>query len=214
MKAKVRNAISRYFHDNASLFFLLMISLIIGIIAGAFAVVAMGNNQKSELYTYINGFFEAHRTSISGLELFKQIFANYLKLVLLLWFFGATVLGIPLIIGLIGFEGFAIGFTVGFIFDVFSNMKGALVIVSSILPQILIVIPFIFILGISGSKFSIYLLRGGGKRSSKSELKLRFISHSAISLLAVAASALGAFIQSLAIPAFLNIISSNYFILA
>jgi len=211
MKVKMGNVISRYFHDNAPIFFLLMISLIIGIIAGAFTVVVMDSHQKSELYTYLNGFFEVHKSNISGVELFKQIFTNYLKLILLIWFLGATVLGIPLIFGLIGFEGFTIGFTVGLIFDVFSDIRGIMVIASSILPQILIVIPFLIILSISGAKFSFYLLRGEGhKRVTKSEVKLRLVSHSAISLLAVIAAALGAFIQSLAIPAFINVISANY----
>lgn len=215
MKAKTENAISRYFHDNAPIFFLLIISLVIGIIAGVFTVVAMDSNQKGDLYSYVNGFFEAKQVSISGVELFKQIFINYLKLILLLWFLGATVLGIPLIFGLIGFEGFTIGFTVGFIIDVFSNVRGVMVIASSILPQIIIVLPFIIILSISGAKFSYYLLKGdGNKRLMKSEIKIRLISHSAISLLAIIAAAVGAFIQSLAIPAFINVVFVSCYSLA
>lgn len=210
MKAKKGNVISRYFHDNAPIFFLLIISLIIGIIAGAFTVVAMDSNQKSDLYSYVNGFFEARHSDISGVELFRQIFLNYLKLILLLWFLGATVLGIPLIFGLMGFEGFTIGFTVGFVFDVFSDIRGITVIASSIIPQILIVLPFIIILSISGAKFSYYLLKGeGNNRLMKNEVKLRLFSHSAVSLLAIIAAALGAFIQSLAIPAFINVISAS-----
>ncbi|MGE5328393.1 MAG: stage II sporulation protein M [Deltaproteobacteria bacterium] len=208
MKAKMGNVISRYFHDNASIFFILIVSLVIGIIAGAFTVVAMDSQQKSELYSYMNGFFESQKSNISAVNLFNLIFVNYLKLILLLWFLGATVLGIPLILGLIGFEGFTIGFTVGFIFDVFSDARGIMVIASSILPQILIVIPFIIILSISGAKFSLYLLNGeGNKRLAKSEVRLRLVSHSAISLLTVIAAALGAFIQSLTIPSFIKIIS-------
>jgi len=203
MKAKMGNVFSRYFHDNAPIFFILMISLIIGIIAGAFTVVAMDTHQKSELYSYVNGFFQTQKSTMSGVELFKQLFTNYLKLILLLWFLGATVLGIPLIFGLIGFEGFTIGFTVGFIFDVFSDIRGIMFILSSILPQILIVIPFLIILSISGAKFSLYLLNGEGhKKITKNEVRLRLVSHSTISLLAVAAVALGAFIQSLAIQTF------------
>lgn len=208
MKAKMGNVISRYFHDNAPVFFLLIISFIIGIAAGALTVVAMDNNQKSELYSYVSGFFETQKSNISSLELFKQILINYLKLVLLLWFLGATVLGIPLIFGLIGFEGFTIGFTVAFIFNVFSDIKGIFIIASSILPQILIVIPFFIILGVSGLKFSFYLLKGEGhKKLAKNEVNFRLVSHSVISLIAVFAAVLGAFIQSLAIPIFLNIIS-------
>ena len=189
-----------------------MIAFIVGIAAGTFTVNTLNSSQKGELYTYINGFLESKDAAISQGELFRQIFLNYLKLILTLWFLGVTIVGIPLIAGLIGFKGFTIGFTVGFMLDVFTDLRGWLILISSVIPQTLIILPCIIVLSVSGIRLSLFLLRGGNsKKISRNEVKLRLVSHTLMSIVILAVTALGALIESLILPMFLNIISSNFY---
>ena len=118
MKGKLSKFLTEYFRENSTILFILIVIFIIGIASGALTASTLNNSQKGELFTYINGFLEAKSMSITHVELFRQIFFNNAKLILALWFLGVTIVGIPLIIGLIGFKGFTIGFTVGFMLDV------------------------------------------------------------------------------------------------
>lgn len=200
---------AKYIQENMSILFLILIVFIIGITAGVFTVNTLNSTQKSELYTYINGFLESKNTSISQGELFEQIFLNYSKLILTIWFLGVTVIGIPLIYGVIGFKGFTIGFTVGFMLDVFTGFRGIMIVVSSIIPQTLIILPCIIIISISGIKLSMFLLKGSEiKKSKGNETKLRLVSHTAVSVLVIAIIALGALLETLIQPMFLSIIKS------
>ncbi len=212
MKERMGRFLTTYIQENMSLLFLIAVIFVIGIVAGAFTVNALDSGQKGELYNYINGFLESKEIKISQAELFGQIFLNYAKLILLIWFLGVTIVGLPLIFGLIGFKGFTIGFSVGFMLDVFTDLRGILIVISSILPQTLIVLPCLVILSISSIRLSLSLLRGGEqKRQRVNETKVRLISHTAVSILMMLVIAIGALLESLILPMFLNIISSHYY---
>ncbi len=212
MKERLGRLLVKYIQENTSILILLLIAFIVGIAAGTFTVNTLNSSQKGELYTYINGFLESKDAAISQGELFRQIFLNYLKLILTLWFLGVTIVGIPLIAGLIGFKGFTIGFTVGFMLDVFTDLRGWLILISSVIPQTLIILPCIIVLSVSGIRLSLFLLRGGNsKKISRNEVKLRLVSHTLMSIVILAVTALGALIESLILPMFLNIISSNFY---
>ena len=152
-----------------------------------------------------------HNINISQVDLFKQIFINYFKFIIILWFLGMTVIGMPLIFGLIGFKAFTIGFTVGFMLDVFTDARGILIIMSSVIPQTLIVLPCIVILCVSGVRLSLFLLKGGNqKRFKGNEVKVKLISHTLMAILIIGVIAFGALLESFVLPMFLNIISSNF----
>lgn len=212
MKERLGRFLVKYIQENTSILILLLIAFIVGIAAGSFTVNSLNSSQKGELFTYINGFLESKDIAISQGELFRQIFLNYLKLILTLWFLGVTIVGIPLIIGLIGFKGFTIGFTVGFMLDVFTDLRGWLIIISSVIPQTLIILPCIIVLSVSGIRLSLFLLRGGNsKKLSRNEVKYRLVSHTFMSIVILVVTAFGSLLESLILPMFLNIISSNFY---
>ncbi len=212
MKERMGRFLTTYIQENMSILFLIAVIFVIGIAAGAFTVNSLDSGQKGELYNYINGFLESKEIRISQAELFGQIFLNYAKLVLILWFLGVTIVGLPLIFGLIGFKGFSIGFSVGFMLDVFTDIRGILIVISSVLPQTLIILPCLIVLSISSIRLSLYLLRGGEqKRQRGGETKVRLISHTAMSIMIMVVIAIGALLESFVLPMFLNIISSHYY---
>ena len=211
MKERIGKFVMEYIKENTLILFLLLIVFVIGISIGAFTVNSLNSTQKGELYNYINGFLESKNINISQVDLFKQIFINYFKFIIILWFLGMTVIGMPLIFGLIGFKAFTIGFTVGFMLDVFTDARGILIIMSSVIPQTLIVLPCIVILCVSGVRLSLFLLKGGNqKRFKGNEVKVKLISHTLMAILIIGVIAFGALLESFVLPMFLNIISSNF----
>ena len=211
MKGRIGKFLAKYIQENTLILFLLLIAFVIGITAGALTVNSLNSIQKGELYNYINGFLESKNINISQVDLFKQIFINYFKFIIILWFLGMTVIGMPLIFGLIGFKAFTIGFTVGFMLDVFTDARGILIIMSSVIPQTLIILPGIIILSISAIRLSLFLLKGGNqKRYKGNEVKVKLISHTLTAILVLGLITLGALLESFVLPMFLKIISSNF----
>lgn len=212
LKGRLGKFLVEYIQENSSILFLLFIIFVIGVSAGAFTVSTLNSAQKGELYAYINGLLQSKNTNITQGELFSLIFLNYTKLVLTLWFLGVTIVGIPLIAGLVGFKGFTIGFTVGFMLDVFTDLRGVLIIVSSILPQSLIILPCIIVLCVSGIRLSLFLLNGGNnKRPKGNEIRIRFIAHTVLAIFVLLITCIGALLESFVLPLFLNIIFYQFY---
>jgi stage II sporulation protein M len=81
---------------------------------------------------------------------------------LLLWFSGLTVLGIPLILFVVASRGFILGFTVGFLVKE-KAAAGVFLAGAAILPQNLFYIPAILGAAVIAYYFSSLLLIGFGK---------------------------------------------------
>lgn len=189
---------------------LLFVIFVIGVSVGAFTVNLLGDFHKSELYNYVNSVLQAKDLNISPGEIFKQIFINYSKLILTLWFLGVTVIGVPLIVSLVGFEGFKMGFSVGFIFEAFKDLKGLVVVLTSMVPQGFIELLCIIILGISGIKFSLFLLKGGDNdKLNVNQIKFRIISHTIVSVFVLVVTAGGALIESFLSQLVYNLVFKN-----
>lgn len=212
MKGKIGKAAAEYFRENSSVLFLLLIVFVVGIISGALTATTLNTSQKNELFNYINGFLETKAMNITHGELFRQIFFNNATLILVLWFLGATIVGIPLIIGLVGFKGFTIGFTISFMLDIFCDIRGMLMIISSIIPQALIILPCITILSISALRLSLFLLKGVNQKKCKhNDIKFRLFTHTLLSIIFLILTAFEALLEMLILPMFLNVIYTNFY---
>lgn len=162
--------------DHISIFIFVLSLFIVGVMFGAVIVNSLGLEQKQDLYEYLTKFFNEFGGSgpkpTNGL-LLSTFFEN-IKIVLLIWILGISVIGVPLTLILLFSKGVVIGFTVGFLVNQ-SGFKGFLLACASVLPQNLLFIPFIILITSLSIVFSIKLIKRQFLKDREEKLKSLFL---------------------------------------
>ncbi len=174
----LQKTLLKHLENNIKLYFILTLIFICGVSAGAFTVNGLNFGQYEELKNYISGFMNliSNQKIDSGM-LFKISLAENAKIVAALWVFGVTIIGIPFIFILVGIRGFITGFSSGFIIG-YLGLKGLLVVLLTLFPKEIIIIPCIIALGVNGINFSLEIIKKKSERkNSKNSLKTNFFSY-------------------------------------
>lgn len=142
-----------------TIYVFMIILFLTGIIFGAVIVNSMNFVQKQDLFFYLEQFFGKidNEQKISNGEILKSSFFYHAKYLLLLFFLGLSVIGLPIIWILLFLKGVVIGFSVGFIVNQL-GLKGLLLASVSIAPQNFIIIPVYIVAGSLSMIFSLILL--------------------------------------------------------
>ncbi|MFP3381015.1 stage II sporulation protein M, partial [Bacillus sp. SIMBA_069] len=85
---------------------------------------------------------------------FQESFGFYAKTVAIMWVLGLSIIGLPMILLMLFLKGVVVGFTVGFLVNQL-QWQGVTFAMMGILPQNLLVVPALFIVGVSGISFSL-----------------------------------------------------------
>lgn len=177
IKNLVLENIITYFKE----YIVVTIFFIIGIIAGVIFINNLSDNQSNEITTYISSFLETLKTDVNFnyLELLKNSLIQNLILVLALWFVGATLIGIPLVFGIILFRGFCLGYTISAVIHILGISKGVIFVLTAMFLHNLIFIPAIIALAVSG----IRLYQTVVKNRNAESIKFAIIKHTIFSLI-------------------------------
>ena len=111
----IKNILMRHIQLNLKDYLILSIFFIIGVMVGVVLINNSDEQSKVEISGYINGFVEIIKSDtykIDKIQLVKISIWENLKLVLLIWIAGSTIIGIPLIYIITGYKGFCIGYTI------------------------------------------------------------------------------------------------------
>ena len=178
--SKLTKLIVQHVKDNLKAYMLVSMILLIGIILGVILINNMNETQKQEISTYLSDFTTSLKngSEIDQLQLLKKSITNNVILVLFMWFAGSTVIGIPLVIGMVAFRGFCLGYTISSAIAIWGTGKGILFFVSTLLLQNLIFIPCIIALAVSGIK----LYKSIMKDKRKENIKFEIFRHTIFSL--------------------------------
>ena len=136
---------------------------------------------KTEIEKYINTYVDETKVIQNGDylgELQKDI-KNNIILVLLLWFAGTTIIGLPIVLGIILFRGFCLGYTIASCVYVLGKMKGIIFIIITVFLQNIIFIPALMVLGVSSIKLYTSIV----KDRRRENIKLSILKHSIISFI-------------------------------
>ncbi len=158
MSVKVR--IQKHLKENRWHYLLLGIVFVLGLFLGYYKVFSLENEVRDHLLALINNYLlGGFRGELSSAHIFSSAYLQQFKSLFLIWFLGLTVIGIPLIIGVVFFRGFSLGFTIGFLVK---EKAGAGIIISflSIFPQNIVYIPLIIAWALIAINFSVYIVRG------------------------------------------------------
>ena len=165
--------------NNAKSYFVVLVIFIVGIFLGVMFVNQI--NDKSQLEQYINTYIDETK-SIENVDYFKELqndVKNNIILVILLWFAGTTIVGIPIVLGIILFRGFCLGYTIAACAYALGRVKGLIFVTITVLLQNIIFIPAIMILGVS----SIKLYKSIIKDRRKENIKGSIVKHTMISII-------------------------------
>lgn len=160
--------------NNLKSYAIILIIFTVGIFLGVLFINQ--TEQKEEITEYINTYIEQTKTIQNGdfFEELKDDIKGNILLVLLLWFSGTTIIGIPIVFGILLFRGFCLGYTIASCVYVLGKIKGLIFVLLTIFLQNIIFIPAIIILGVSSIKLYTSII----KDRRKENIKLSILKHS------------------------------------
>ena len=109
-----------------------------------------------------------------------------------MWFAGSTVVGVPIVLGIVMYRGFCIGYTISALIAILGNGKGILFFVTSMLLQNLVLIPCVLALAVSGIKLYKSIVKDKRKENIKGEI----VRHTLFSLIILVLLILASFIEA------------------
>ena len=167
--------------NNVRSYLIILGIFIIGILLGVIFINQMEN--KDEITNYINTYIDETKTLENGdfIGELKNDIKQNIGLVILLWFAGTTIIGIPIVFGLIIFRGFCLGYTISSCVYVLGKIKGLIFVFITIFMQNIIYIPALIILGVS----SIKLYKSIIKDKRKENIKISILKHTITSVVMI-----------------------------
>lgn len=157
-----REVVVRYIEDRIFIFLLVTLIFITGITGGAVAVNGLREGQKLELtqylYLFFQGFKREAQPAVDFAPAWKIVFAH-LKTVFLLFLFGFSVIGAPVILFIVFTKGFILGFTAGFILKQWAG-RGFLFVMTALFPHHILIVPAVLTAAVVNIDFAGVLLKG------------------------------------------------------
>ena len=180
-KAGIKDFILRNIHDNLKSYLIVIILFIIGIVAGVIFINNTNETQGAEIQGYINNFISSLKQDyhIDKMELLKSSLWDNFILIISMWFIGSTVIGIPIVFGIVIFRGFCIGYAVSSAVAVLGAQKGIIFLLTTMFLQNIIFIPVIICMAVS----CIRLYKSIMKDKRRENIKLEIIRHTLVSIM-------------------------------
>ena len=163
--------------DHVFLYLLTLVMFLGGSSLGAFTVSTLDEYQIQELVEYFDFFLKGLTGwNINSIVVTQDAIFNNIKFIFITWALGLTIIGIPIILLIVSFKGFIMGFTVGFLI-LQKGFVGMLLSIFSVLPQNLFYVPSILVCGVASITFSLCLLKGtmGNSKFSISQMFINYI---------------------------------------
>ncbi len=179
--SKFAQIIKNHIRENLKAYIIVSIIMLIGIILGVIFVNNLGENQIKDIQNYLENFITSlkENKNINSSNLLNKSLKNNSILVLIMWFMGSTVVGIPIVIGIVAFRGFCFGYTTSVIVSILGTGKGTLFLATSVILQNLIFIPSVIALAVSGIKLYKSIL----KDKRRENIKIEIIRHTLFSFI-------------------------------
>lgn len=175
--------IKEHVSNNSKEYIIVTLIFVIGIFLGVLFINNIQENQRTEISSYINNFTDKMKNTedIKSIELLKVSVKQNLLLALTIWFFGTTVIGIPIVFGITLYRGFCLGYTISACISIMGLSKGLAFVIISLVLQNILFIPALLALSVSGFK----LYKSIIKDNRKENIKIEIIRHTIFSLIMI-----------------------------
>ena len=190
----IKEIILKHVSNNSKEYILITIIFIIGIFLGVMFINNSQESQLSEITNYFNNFVEKMKNTeqLDNMAIFKTTIKENIILAITLWFFGTTVIGIPIVFGIVLYRGFCLGYTISTIITVLGFPKGMGFIISSLVLQNIILIPALIAISVSGFK----LYKSIVKNRERENIKVEILRHTIFSLIMLFLLCIAALIET------------------
>ncbi|MDD4172020.1 MAG: stage II sporulation protein M [Syntrophomonas sp.] len=200
---KLKHKLKQHVSENRWQYLLIALIFVAGILVGDYKALGLASGVKSHLLALIDDYLKGGTNA----DLDKQVilcnsFINQGKSIIAVWFLGLTIIGMPLILGVVFLKGFSLGFTISFLVKE-RAVSGILISILSILPQNLVYIPLLIIWSVVGINFSIYIARA--RPGGVIPLGRQVMSYTLLMLVFLGIVLIGALIEAYLSPWFLGL---------
>lgn len=180
-RVKILEIIKEHIFNNKKEYMIVSLLFIIGIFLGVLFVNHVQEAQKLEITTYLSTFIDKMKNTenLNHMELLKNSMGQNIMLAIILWFFGTTVIGLPVVFGLVLYRGFCLGYTIAVCITIMGLPQGILLVLILLLLQNILFIPAILALAVSGFK----LYKSIIKDRNKENVKIEVVRHTIFSLI-------------------------------
>ena len=176
---RLPNIILNHIKVNLKSYIIVLLMFVAGIFLGVLFFNNTKDEQKNNVTSYINNYINQAKESknINTSETLKNSVKENIILGVGLWLAGTTLIGIPIVFGIILFRGFCLGYTISVCTYTMGIGKGLAFILVCLLLQNILLIPAILALGVSGIK----LYKSVMKDKRKENIKLEILRHTIFS---------------------------------
>lgn len=191
---KFKDIFITHINNNFKEYLIVILIFLIGVVFGVIFINRANEVQVGEISTYINDFVNQLKNSIqiNKQDLLRTSLVSNLLLTILLWFVGSTVIGIPVVYGIIAYRGFCLGYTIASSIATLGSGSGIMFVLTSILLQNILFIPCILALAVSGIK----LYKSIVKDRRKENIKIEIIRHTIFCSFILIVLEISAFIEA------------------
>lgn len=165
--------------NNYKSYLIVLIIFAVGVFLGV--MILNQTEKKEDIEKYINTYIDETKSIEKGNYLIevKNEIKNNIILVFLLWFAGTTIIGIPIVLGIILARGFCLGYTISACVYVLGKIKGLIFVIITLFLQNMIFIPALMVLGVSSIKLYTSII----KDRRKENIKISILRHSIVSII-------------------------------
>lgn len=203
---KFTDVLKKHFEKNFLLYIISLLCIFTGIILGMYFVKYMGSVETGKLENYMQEFVKNFSGSkVSYKSIFLQTLKNNLPVMIVLWFLGLTMIGIPMILIIDMIKGFTVGFSISFFINSM-GVKGIWVSLGSVILQNIIYIPCILFCSVLAMEFSLMLFKNNFKSRRSSSALSNVASYSLIFLMNFLFMFMGFLLETYVTPNILKII--------
>ncbi len=192
--SKIASILLQHVKDNLKSYLLVAMILLIGIVLGVLFVNNLQEEQSQEVQNYVDEFVTSlqNGTNIDTGKLLRSSIKNNLILAIVMWFAGSTVIGIPIVLGIVWYRGFCLGYTISALIAILGVGKGSLFFATAMLVQNLILIPCMLALAVSG----IRLYKSIIKDKRKENIKGKIVKHTMFSVMMLIFLMIASFLET------------------
>lgn len=178
---KILQIIKANIITNKKEYILVTLIFLVGVFLGVMFINNAKDSQIEEIKTYLAEFIDKLKNTedLNTFSLLKTTLKQNTILAILLWFFGTTVIGIPIVFGIIMYRGFCLGYSISSIILTIGTGKGIAFSLITLLLQNIIFVPAIIALGVSGFK----LYKSIVKDKNRENIKIEVLRHTIFSII-------------------------------
>lgn len=188
-----KDTIYRHIVNNSKEYIFITLIFLVGVFLGVMFINNGTEAHLSEIDSYLNNFVDKLKNTedLKSFTMLKMTISENILLAITLWFFGTTVIGIPVVFGIILYRGFCLGYTIASIIITMGLGKGILFIIISLILQNIILIPAIIAIAVSG--FNLY--KSIVKDKNKENIKIEVLRHTIFSFIMLLLLCLAAVVE-------------------